>query len=80
MLKPIVCSKCEKLFADRANLKVDFDTLHSGQAAAVKDSKASFKSMPVEQIGKLLKAKGLSTSGRKDILIRHLDVATPGEL
>ena len=80
ILKPIVCSTCGKRFADKASLKVHFDTLHGGQAVALRDNKASFKSMSVEEIKKLLKARGLSTSGRKDILIRRLEGAAFGEL
>ena len=80
ILKPIVCSKCDKRFPDKACLDVHFDTSHSGQTVEMKDNKASFKSLSVEQIKKLLKAKRLSTSGRKDILIRRLEGAASGDL
>ena len=76
---PISCSNCNKRFADDAGLKVHVDTMHGTISSSSVGEKSIPKAMSVEELKKALRVKGLSTSGRKDILVRRLEGALAGD-
>lgn len=89
ILKPILCNKCNKRFGDVGSFKVHSDLVHMNSSTVSYGSKSSLplsnetqnvKSMTVEQLKYNLRVKGLSTSGRKDILLRRLEGALSADL
>ena len=76
---PISCSNCNKRFADDAGLKVHVDTMHGTISSSSVGEKSIPKAMSVEELKKALRVKGLSTSGRKDILVQRLEGALAGD-
>ncbi len=79
ILKPCVCNICNERFPDSAGLKVHKDNLHGTKPANSVTHKQAFKSLSVDNLKGLLREKGLSTSGRKEILLRRLEGAASGE-
>ena len=79
ILKPCLCSICNKRFADSAGLKVHKDTIHELQSLPPLHSKTSLKSLSVDQLKRLLKEKGYSTS-EKDTLLQRLKGIMSGQL
>lgn len=74
VLKPILCSQCDKRFADPDSLE-SHSVVHKTTGQRPKSQKLIPKTMSVEELKKTLKDRGLSTSGRKDILVRRLEGA-----
>ena len=75
ILKPIICSQCDDRFADQDSLQSHI-VVHTTAAIQKPNIPKSIpKCMSVEELKKSLRDKGLSTSGRKDILIRRLEGA-----
>ena len=79
ILKPCVCNICNRRFANKAGLKVHQDNIHITQSVTFVNPKTSLKSLTVDQLKRLLRDKGLSTSGKKDILLRRLEGEMSGE-
>ena len=75
ILKPISCSTCNQRFPDTAGLEVHTNAAHTNTFQSVVTSVGNLKSLTVEQLKNHLRAKGLSTSGKKDVLIRRLEGA-----
>jgi hypothetical protein len=75
ILKPIACSICNQRFPDTAGLEVHTNALHTRGFQSAVTSIGNLKSLTVEQLKNHLRVKGLSTSGKKDVLIRRLEGA-----
>ena len=81
ILKPITCNECDKRFSDKAGLEVHSKAVHTvSQSGIFTGSQTSLKSLPVVQLKNLLRAKGLSTSGNKGVLITCLEGVLSGDL
>ena len=74
VLKPCVCSVCNKQFADKAGLKVHQDTMHGSQSSTLINPQQSLRSLSVDQLKCLLREKGLSVSWQE-----KYSVDTPGK-
>ena len=79
ILKSCACTICDKRFADTAGLKVHEDTMHDTRSSTLVDPKQSLKTLSVDQLKCLLQEKGLSVSGKKSILLTHLENAIAGD-
>jgi hypothetical protein len=79
IFKPCVCTSCDERFADKAGLKVHQESFHRTTSATAVNPKQSLRSLSVDNLKRLLREKGLSTSGKKEILLRRLEGATSGE-
>jgi hypothetical protein len=79
VFKPCVCNTCKERFADKAGLKVHQEAIHRTIQATVVNPKQSLRSLSVDNLKRLLREKGLSASGKKEILLRRLERATSGE-
>ena len=64
---------------NKAGLKVHINIVHSSQSVTLMGNSTALKCLSVEQLKNLLRVKGLSTSGKKDILIRCLEGVVSGE-
>ena len=81
IFKPILCNECNEHFSDVNTLKVHSEAIHShcasSELALSPDpnllSKRRLSNLNVGQLKVALKEKGLSTSGNKDVLIKHLE-------
>ncbi len=82
ILKPVVCPKCKKMFADADSL-ADHSIVHGSfnltgqkmvsQNKSLQGQKLVPKTMSVGELKEALKERGLSVSGKKDILKRRLE-------
>ena len=79
IFKPCVCTSCDERFADKAGLKVHQESFHRTTSATAVNPKQSLRSLSVDNLKRLLRGKGLSTSGKKEILLRRLEGATSEE-
>ncbi|CAB3989987.1 Hypothetical predicted protein [Paramuricea clavata] len=79
LLKPCVSDVFNRRFADKLGLKGHHDSVHKRQSITA-NSLSSLKSLSVDELKKCLRERGLSTSGKKDILLVHLEGVMAGEL
>jgi hypothetical protein len=79
VLKPCVCTVCDKRFADKAGLKVHQDTMHGSRSSTLVNPQQSLQTLSVDQLKCLLREKGLSVSGKKSILLTRLENELAGE-
>ena len=79
IFKPCVCNTCNEKFADKAGLTDHQETFHGTMSVTALNPKQSLRPLLVDNLKRLLRGKGLSTSGKKEILLRCLGGATSGE-
>ena len=72
ILKPIACSSCGKRFADNPGLDAHTKAMHSSVLSVGTRTEAP-RMMKVCELKESLRARGLSTSGNKDVLVRRLE-------
>ena len=70
ILKPVVCDVCKARFADNYCLD-QHKAVHV--AATPRAGELIPRSMTIEELKNHLRARGLSVSGRKDVLVRRLE-------
>lgn len=73
ILKPHNCSECDKCFADKNSLDAHAVIHRSARSTQKVNETLVPKSMSVEQLKAALRERGLSTSGRKDMLVMRLE-------
>jgi hypothetical protein len=74
ILKPkVVCTECSKRFADNQSLQTHTISHTKSSQLSSPQSHITPKSMSVDNLKKELRVRGLSSSGRKDVLIRRLE-------
>ena len=75
ILKPVQCLKCTMRFPDNATLNTHVCNVHEQSENTTLSVKCDPKSMKIAEPKVHLKAKGLSLSGTRDILIHRLEGA-----
>ena len=75
ILKPVQCLKCTMRFPDNATLNTHVLNVHKQSENSILSVKCDPKSMKIAELKVHLKAKGLSLSGTRDILIHELEGA-----
>jgi hypothetical protein len=80
ILKPVVCQQCDKRFPDVATLQTH-ETSHKVRSEMSSSSSLNCypKTMSVDVIKRELRDRGLSTTGKKDVLILRLEGALSTE-
>jgi len=77
-LKPLICTQCDKRFADSLSLQTHETSSHSTSHFACEVT-VNPKGMSINQLKAALRSRGLGTSGNKDILVRRLEGALSTE-
>lgn len=72
IFKPLICSECDKCFADQNSLDAHVVIHKVTQTTRMAETLVP-KNMSVKQLKRKLRNRGLSPSGRKDMLVKCLE-------